>query len=52
MGGERETALFVKVQVAWLLPYLVAAGDVAPGGVSLPVVDWDFAAARFFGENP
>ncbi|MEU7857866.1 hypothetical protein [Nonomuraea sp. NPDC049141] len=48
-GDERVTVLLVKVQPAWLLPYLVAAGEVAPAGVELSVVDWDSAAAEWFG---
>jgi hypothetical protein len=52
LGGERVTVLLVKVQLAWLLPALVAAGDVAPAGVELSVVDWDSEAVRFFGGNP
>lgn len=51
-GDARETVLLVKVGVAWLLPYLAACGEVAPAGVELPVVDWDLAAAQWFGDNP
>ncbi|WP_188186824.1 hypothetical protein [Nonomuraea sp. SYSU D8015] len=50
--GGRVTVLLVKVDVGWLLPNLSAAADVAPAGVSLPVVDWDTEAARFLGGQP
>ncbi|SEU46692.1 hypothetical protein [Nonomuraea wenchangensis] len=49
---KRVTLLLVRVGVGWLLPYLAAAADAAPAGVDLPVVDWDSAAAEWFGENP